>query len=142
MNDKCGTGNVQVPFGARFIHVKRCGSLRARSFLQDRAAAAPGQAVGKLHLDPTLGVATALSCPRSRGRTSVSAWGGTENRSLKVLEKKGFVAKEMAYLIGFFSTSLFPINLNMVILNLIQTERQNASLGHKPSRLSRILKAK
>lgn len=73
----------------------------------------------------------------------VSAWSGTENQSFKSAREKGIVAKEMGLLSSLcFSTSLFHINLNMVILNLMQIGRQNASLGHEPSRLSRILKEK
>lgn len=72
-------------------------------------------------------------------RQSGSAWSNTENQSFRSAAEKGIVAKE----IGLFSSLYFyqpiPSNLNMVILHLIQTERENASLGHEPSRLSRIL---
>lgn len=65
-----------------------------------------------------------------------------KTRVSEVPEKKELLLRKWAYLIVCFSTSLVPINLNMVILNVIQIERQNASFGHEPSRLSRILKEK
>lgn len=72
-------------------------------------------------------------------RQNRSAWSNTENQSFRSAAEKGIVAKEMSLFSSLYFHQPSPSNLNMVILHLIQIERQNASLGHEPSRLSRLL---